>query len=79
VPEDAAGLVVFLASTGSADVSGQAIGVGGDRLSLWSHPEQVALAYRDGGWSADAIAGAWPALAVRAQPVGIPPPREPQP
>ena len=46
VPEDAAGLVVFLASAESGDVTGQAIGVGGDRLSLWSHPEQVALAYR---------------------------------
>jgi NAD(P)-dependent dehydrogenase (short-subunit alcohol dehydrogenase family) len=79
VPEDAAGLVVFLASAESADVTGQAIGVGGDRLSLWSHPEQVALAYRDGGWSADAVAEAWPALAVRAQPVGIPAPRVPPP
>jgi NAD(P)-dependent dehydrogenase (short-subunit alcohol dehydrogenase family) len=79
VPEDAAGLVVFLASAESGDVTGQAIGVGGDRLSLWSHPEQVALAYRDGGWSADAVAEAWPALAVRAQPVGIPAPRVPPP
>jgi NAD(P)-dependent dehydrogenase (short-subunit alcohol dehydrogenase family) len=79
VPKDAAGLVVFLASAESADVTGQAIGVGGDRLSLWSHPEQVALAYRDGGWSADAVAEAWSALAVRAQPVGIPAPRAPQP
>jgi NAD(P)-dependent dehydrogenase (short-subunit alcohol dehydrogenase family) len=77
VPEDAAGLVVFLASAEWGDTTGQAIGVGGDRLSLWSHPEHVALAYRDGGWSADAVAEAWPALAVRAQPVGIPPPREP--
>ena len=79
VPEDAAGLVVFLASAESGDVTGQAIGVGGDRLSLWSHPEQVALAYRDGGWRADAVAEAWPALAVQAQPVGIPEPRVPRP
>jgi 3-oxoacyl-[acyl-carrier protein] reductase len=79
VPEDAAGLVVFLASAESGEVTGQAIGVGGDRLAMWSHPEEVALAYRDGGWGADAVAEVWPALATRAQPVGIPPPRVPQP
>jgi NAD(P)-dependent dehydrogenase (short-subunit alcohol dehydrogenase family) len=78
LPQDAAGLVVFLAAAESGDVTGQAIGVGGDRLALWSHPEEVALAYRDGGWSADAVAEAWPALAARAQPVGIPAPRVPQ-
>lgn len=58
-PQDVAGLVAFLASDASADVNGQAIGIGGDRLSLWSHPEQVAAAYRDGGWDEDAIADAW--------------------
>ena|SRR5438067_975821 len=59
-PEDAAGLVTFLASDAAAGITGQAIGIGGDRLSLWSHPQQVAAAYADGGWSADAIAEAWP-------------------
>ena len=79
VPEDAAGLVVFLASADSDGVTGQAIGVGGDRLSLWSHPEEVAMAYRDGGWDADQVAEAWPALSAHSQPVGIPPPRAPAP
>jgi NAD(P)-dependent dehydrogenase (short-subunit alcohol dehydrogenase family) len=74
-PEDAAGLVVFLASADSDGVTGQAIGVGGDKLTLWSHPHEVAVAYRDDGWEADRIAEAWPVLAARAQPVGIPPPR----
>lgn len=78
-PEDAAGLVVFLASAESAGVTGQAIGVGGDRLSLWSHPQEVAVAYRDGGWDADQIAEAWRILAARAQSVGIPPPQVPAP
>jgi NAD(P)-dependent dehydrogenase (short-subunit alcohol dehydrogenase family) len=72
-PEDAAGLVVFLASTLSDGVTGQAIGVGGDKLTLWSHPDEVVAAYRDGGWDADRIAEAWPALATRAQSVGVPP------
>jgi NAD(P)-dependent dehydrogenase (short-subunit alcohol dehydrogenase family) len=72
-PEDAAGLVVFLASALSDGVTGQAIGVGGDKLTLWSHPDEVVSAYRDGGWDADQIAEAWPALATRAQSVGLPP------
>jgi len=59
-PEDAAGLVAFLASEAASGITGQAIGIGGDRLSLWSHPQQVAAAYTDGGWRPDAIAEAWP-------------------
>ena len=54
--DDVAGLIVFLASDDAAGITGQAIGVGGDRLQLWSHPEPVATHYRDGGWTADAIA-----------------------
>jgi NAD(P)-dependent dehydrogenase (short-subunit alcohol dehydrogenase family) len=77
VPDDAAGLVVFLASAASDGVTGQAIGIGGDKLSLWSHPAEVAAAYRDGGWDADQIAQAWPVLADKAQSVGIAPPRIP--
>ncbi|MGE3288089.1 MAG: SDR family NAD(P)-dependent oxidoreductase [Pseudonocardia sp.] len=61
-PEDAAGLVVFLASDEAASVTGQAIGVGGDRLTLWTHPTQAVAAYADGGWSADDIAQTWPTV-----------------
>jgi NAD(P)-dependent dehydrogenase (short-subunit alcohol dehydrogenase family) len=77
LPRDAAGLVVFLASAFSGSVTGQAIGVGGDRLSLWTHPAEVAVAYRDGGWDAEQIAEAWPALARYLQQVGIAPPQVP--
>jgi len=59
-PEDVAGLIVFLASADAAGITGQAIGLGGDRLALWSHPTEAAVAFADGGWSADAIAQAWP-------------------
>jgi NAD(P)-dependent dehydrogenase (short-subunit alcohol dehydrogenase family) len=76
-PADAAGLVVFLASAQAGAVTGQAIGVGGDRLSLWSHPQEVAAAYRDGGWNAAAIAEAWPALGRWSQAVGTPAPEAP--
>ncbi|UIN30373.1 SDR family NAD(P)-dependent oxidoreductase [Microbacterium binotii] len=53
--DDVAGLIAFLASDAAANVSGQAIGVGGDRIQLWSHPEPVVTAYREGGWSAAAL------------------------
>ncbi len=61
-PEDAAGLVAFLASDAASGITGQAVGVGGDRLSLWTHPTQAVAAYRDGGWGADDIAEAWPTV-----------------
>lgn len=53
--DDVAGVIAYLASDAAQDVTGQAIGVGGDRLQLWSHPEAVATAYREGGWSFDAM------------------------
>ncbi len=70
-PADAARLVVFLASDGAGAVTGQAIGIGGDRLALWSHPSEVVIEYHDAGWSAEAIAAHWPhAFAPHLQPVG---------
>ena len=60
-PEDVAGLIVFLASADAAGITGQAIGLGGDRLALWSHPAEAVVAFTDGGWSTGAIAQAWPA------------------
>jgi len=59
MPDDVAPLLVFLASDAAKRVTGQCIGLGGDKLALWSHPREVAVAYRDGGWTADAIAEAW--------------------
>jgi NAD(P)-dependent dehydrogenase (short-subunit alcohol dehydrogenase family) len=59
MPEDCAGLVVFLSSDASTGVTGQCIGIGGDRLSLWSHPQEALFELRDGGWSAEEIATAW--------------------
>lgn len=76
-PEDAAGLVAFLASDAASGITGQAIGVGGDRLSLWTHPVQAVAAYRDGGWAAADIAAAWPTVfAEHQQSVGEDLPRE---
>ena len=63
-PEDCAPLVVFLASEAGAGVTGQAIGIGGDRLTLYSHPAEVAFELREGGWSAEEIAVAWKGFGV---------------
>ncbi len=68
-PQDCAPLVVYLASEAAADVTGQALGIGGDRLSLYSHPAEIAHQLRDGGWTADAIADAIGSFA--AQPYGV--------
>jgi NAD(P)-dependent dehydrogenase (short-subunit alcohol dehydrogenase family) len=59
MPEECASLVVFLASDAGAGVSGQAIGIGGDKLSLYTHPAEARVGYRDRGWSAEQIAGTW--------------------
>ncbi|GAB7045905.1 SDR family oxidoreductase [Catenuloplanes indicus] len=78
--EDAAGLVVFLASAASGGITGQAIGIGGDRLTLWTHPAETVAAHRGGGWDGDGIAAVWePLFGAAVQPVGIPAPREPRP
>jgi 3-oxoacyl-[acyl-carrier protein] reductase len=70
--DDVAPLVVFLASDESAGITGQTIALGGDRLALWSYPEEVAVAFSDGGWDAESIAGEFQArLEGLAQPFGI--------
>lgn len=67
-PQDAAGLVAFLASDAAAHITGQAIGIGGDRLALWSHPSEVVVELAHGtGWSGDAIAAVWSKQFASAQ------------
>lgn len=70
---DVASLVVFLSSDQAADITGQAIGLGGDKLSLWTHPAEVATMMREGGFDPDALADAWLSeLSEHRQPVGEP-------
>ncbi|HET9125030.1 MAG TPA: SDR family NAD(P)-dependent oxidoreductase [Solirubrobacteraceae bacterium] len=72
MPEDCAGLVVFLASDRAGGITGQAIGIGGDRLTLYSHPTELRFSLRDGGWSAEQIAEEWESAWARdAQPSGL--------
>jgi len=76
--DDVAGLIVYLVSDASAGITGQAIGIGGDKLSLWSHPTEIVSDYSDGGWSADQIAASWSVGVGRElQTYGIPMPDKP--
>lgn len=71
-PEDCAPLVVFLASEAAAGITGQAIGIGGDRLTLYAHSAELSHSLRDGGWDAASIAAEWEAsFASLAQPSGV--------
>ncbi|MFY1699817.1 MULTISPECIES: SDR family oxidoreductase [unclassified Solwaraspora] len=57
--DDVAGLVAFLGSDAAAGITGQVIGVGGDRIQIWTHPEAAATAYREGGWTYEALVAGW--------------------
>lgn len=58
--DDVAGLIAYLASDAAADVNGQAIGVGGDRVQIWSHPEAVVTELNDGGWDYETLTREFP-------------------
>lgn len=60
--DDVAGLVAFLASDAAGEITGQAIGIGGDCLSLYAHTDQIVKEYSDGGWTEDEIAEVWPTV-----------------
>ncbi|WP_328477468.1 SDR family oxidoreductase [Actinoplanes sp. NBC_00393] len=70
--KDVTGLITFLASDAAKDITGQAIGIGGDKLALWSHPAEKTVKFADGGWTADAIEAAWD---FAPETYGIPAPR----
>lgn len=76
-PADVAPLIVWLASEQAADVTGQAIGIGGDRVTLYAHPTALDVDYADGGWTAGGLETAWrERFAAQAQTSG-PPSRKP--
>jgi NAD(P)-dependent dehydrogenase (short-subunit alcohol dehydrogenase family) len=73
LPEDVAPLITFLASDRAAQVTGQCIGLGGDKLALWSHPQELRAAFQAGGWTAEDIAAVWSStVGQELQSVGVP-------
>jgi NAD(P)-dependent dehydrogenase (short-subunit alcohol dehydrogenase family) len=68
---DVAPLVAYLATDAAAGVTGQVIGVGGDRVQIWSHPDAVVTEYHEGGWTLEALESDFAAvLAANLQSVG---------
>lgn len=61
-PEDAAPVVVYLASDAAAGITGQCVAAGGDKITLWSHPVEVVSALREGGWTVETVAEAFPSV-----------------
>lgn len=69
--DDVSGLIAYLASDAASAVTGQAIGIGGDRIQLWSHPEPVVTEYHAGGWSYEALGEAFEGtIGAKQQSVG---------
>lgn len=60
--DDVAGLVAWLASDDAAGITGQAIGIGGDRLQLFTHPTPSVTEYAEGGWTYEKLAAEAPGL-----------------
>lgn len=49
--KDVAPMIAYLATDEAAEVNGQVIGIGGDKIALWTHPDEIAEAFKPGGWS----------------------------
>ncbi|MBI4639402.1 MAG: SDR family NAD(P)-dependent oxidoreductase [Candidatus Tectomicrobia bacterium] len=46
-------LIAYLASDEASDITGQVLGLGNKRLTLYSHPEPIRAAYKPDGWNLD--------------------------
>ncbi|MDB5713993.1 MAG: short-chain dehydrogenase/reductase [Sphingomonadales bacterium] len=59
--EDVAPLVTFLAGPDARHITGQVIGVAGNRVSIFPQPRPIRSMFTDGTWTADRIAERWEA------------------
>lgn len=55
-PAKVAPMISFVMSDAAEDISGVTLRAGGDAVGIVSDPEFVRLGYRDGGWTAEALA-----------------------
>ena len=62
-PEHVAEVTAWLVSEAARDVNGQVFAVRGAEVTLFELPRPVRTVHRHGGWTAAALADAWPALA----------------
>lgn len=52
-PDEAAPLVVFLASRAARRLNGLFLSLGGDKLSVWDQAREVRCAFKQGGWGVE--------------------------
>lgn len=77
-PDEVAPLIVYLASDASSAVTGQTIGLGGDRLAVWTYPEEADVVLQSGGWDAASIEAQFASrLGAALQTYGVPLPKDP--
>jgi hypothetical protein len=70
-PSPQGALLGFAANAGDgADLRNhreRALGIGGDRLTMWPHPVEVAAGFSEGGWTPEQIAENWAATMGAAE------------
>ncbi len=58
-PSAVAPVATFLASAAARNITGQVVGVSGDRVSIFPQPRVARTIYREGGWTPEGLANAW--------------------
>lgn len=59
-PDQVAPMIVYLASDETHFINGQVIGIGGDKIGLWSHPHELAEGFMVGGWTVETLREVFP-------------------
>ncbi len=76
-PEDLAPAVVYLSSDEAANFNGEILHLSGGLIGLMSHPEEVRTIRKEGRWTSDEIARAFP-MVIGRELVNPAPPQPPK-